>query len=137
MRMYRPFTIHNSIVIRFQGYDLDVHNSYELTSIECGLGHCGISILFKKDFDEWVDPNDPRGFVICFEGVTYFAYSFENLAIIPSEIDEIGFKSPNDTDYDWLLTEEQAEPDDHIVFRFINDEILRVFAKNIVVKIEI
>ncbi|MEP1444738.1 MAG: hypothetical protein ABJK37_01315 [Paraglaciecola sp.] len=43
-------------------------------------------------------------------------------------IEEFGYKSPDDFDDDWLLSEQQAKLGDHFFIRFIGDDYLRIYS---------
>lgn len=137
MKMDRSFTLRDSVVLQFQELDLDVHNTYVLDAIEEGRSDCDVLLTLKKDPGVWVPSNYPVSFAVCFRGVSYLEHSYPILGEVPAEIDEVGFKNPDDKDYDWLLTEEQSDANDHLVFRFVNDEILRIFADIVELRLDI
>ncbi|HKP68703.1 MAG TPA: hypothetical protein VJV05_05430 [Pyrinomonadaceae bacterium] len=133
--MNRSFAVPDSIAIQVEDRYLDLHNDFHLARIGRNEGECEIMLVFEKESGEWVHRTDPAIFHICFNGVTHLKHSFEELDSVPAEVDEIGFKNPDDANYDWLMDEDEAEPTDHLVFRFVNDEYLRIFAKEAVIKI--
>ena len=47
-----------------------------------------------------------------------------------SGLDEIGYKHKDDYDYDWLATESQSAPTDHLVIRFDSGATLRVHSES-------
>ncbi len=61
----------------------------------------------------------------CF-GVHHLEISDGVLAGKAGELEEIGFKEPDDNDLNWLVDEEKASKTFHIVFAFQNDEYIRV-----------
>jgi len=42
------------------------------------------------------------------------------------DLEEIGFKNPDDNDLDWLVSESHATGEDHLVFSFGSKEYVRV-----------
>ena len=133
MTMKRSFAVPSSVEIEVEDRYIDVHNNFRLARILTNALSCEILLTFEKLAADWVDPTDPGIFHICFNGVTHLEHSFEELNAVPADVDEIGFKHPDDANYDWLLSEDESEPNDHLGFRFTNDEYLRIFANDAVV----
>lgn len=48
-----------------------------------------------------------------------------------SGIEELGYKSPDDTDLDWLMGEHQAKSEDHLVLRFSAEDYIRFHARDV------
>ncbi len=106
----------------------DLHNCYNFSRF---------SVEAKKAYFSF-EPNQTWGkglppVLIIFEGLLYLELNLDFCSDTQFnsdefEIDEMGYKSPNDFDYDWLLTERQADKEDHIFFRFFGDHSVRIFA---------
>lgn len=49
--------------------------------------------------------------------------------MLPDGVAEVGYKAANDHEDEWLMSEEQAGPGDHLLFRFVDDEHIRLYAE--------
>lgn len=107
-----------------QGEDLfDLHNCYDFTEIH--LEGRKASLGFEPNPDHG---NNLPPLIIKFSGLSYFSASLDFCRFVQSDLDEIGYKSANDFDDKWLLSEDQAEKNDHIFFRFIGGQFIRMLA---------
>ena len=50
------------------------------------------------------------------------------------QVDEMGYKNPDDFGHDWLLTESQSNYSDHFLFWFVGGQSIRLFASRAEVK---
>lgn len=114
----------NEVIVEHEMYDL--HNVYDFSGVllepkdqylqlsfspilEFGRGKIPLSIIFRK--------------------ITFLEFSSGFGTRKFSGLDEVGYKSPEDTDYDWLMNEEQSCENDHLFFRMDGDEYIRVYAE--------
>lgn len=126
--MKRTFSIPDSISLEVGDLNVDLHNSFRVIGLAFNKQHHDLVVRFGKERGEWVSPTNPTELILIFEGVTVFDHSFTDLEKVPEDLDEIGFKNPGDENYDWLLSEGQSLPSDHLVMRFTTDDYIRVFA---------
>ncbi len=105
------------------GYS-DLHNDYELVSAHYDTVRCYLH--FVKRTAEWVKVPGPAHLALVFEQVHYFQQS-EDLQL-PTSIQEIGFKEPDDFDVDWFM-ERPESGKDHILFRLEDDQFIRIGAE--------
>ena len=107
----------------------DLHNCYDFSgfSLEAKRARLG----FEPN-QEWGTGLPPV--LILFDGLECLEVNMSFFGDHPRsssdeiEIDEMGYKNPDDFDYDWLLTEQQANNKDHIIFRFFGGRSIRIFA---------
>lgn len=92
----------------------DLHNLYD---------YVGCVLSSTSRFWVFFEPNSTYGtkqipIAIEFEGLIFLEFS-PNLGVgHVQDLEEMGYKSPDDRDDNWLLTEEQANGADHLFFRF-------------------
>lgn len=129
--MRKDFVISDSIALAGTGYFYDLHNCYSLKGIKFEKEDGIRKFVFERVQGNWVNTNNPSVFELDFIGVSYFETNRTDLNSLPEDIEELGYKSEGDSDYDWLLNEEQSTSADHLVFRFVNDDYVRIFANEI------
>lgn len=132
--MNKDFKIrHTSVeVIDAEQHVYDVHNCYKFRGINIRVdADNSLEVLFVKISGEWVKESDPSKITFVFRGVKYLEFSKLFFVEQSSTIDELGYKAPEDNDYDWLMSEEHFTGDQHFVFRFVYGEHLRIFADSI------
>lgn len=100
----------------------DIHNSYDFGGIAIASGGC---------VRLWFTPNQEHGrgvsaFVLDVTGVDRLELS-EGVALgAVRDLEEVGFKNPDDNDLDWLVSEVHASRGDHLLFSFGSKEYIRV-----------
>ncbi len=126
--MERNFKVQlNGVEVERQGKLVDVHNFYDLRDVFFSLVGGILSVVFSRNDVKPVAAIElPREIVFSCFGVHHFEISDGVLAGKAEELEEIGFKEPEDNDLDWLATEEQASKTSHVILRFHNDEYIRV-----------
>ncbi|GGF28936.1 hypothetical protein [Hymenobacter cavernae] len=122
--MNLAYTLDQMIALQNGTGYFDLHNDYELVSAQLDVARCYLH--FVKRTAEWVKVPDPAHLVLTFEQVYYFQQS-EGLQL-PTSIEEIGFKEPNDFDLDWFMERPESEKD-HILFRLEDDQFIRIGAE--------
>ena len=104
---------------------MDLYNCFGLHSFYFNRLKSEFSIIFFP-LPEWTKRT--KFVQIDFSDLDYFQISdltYDDL----TGIEEIGYKTPGDEDYDWLLSEEQAQEFDHIFIRLINFGFIRIHSK--------
>lgn len=125
--MELAYTIEKSIELHTDGRWVDLHNDYDLVSALCEGSRA--SLHFVKRTADWVKATDPDHLALVFEQVDYFERSQGTLLPtgLPTGIEEIGFKEPEDSDLDWLMGQPEVS-EVHILFRLYGDEYIRIGA---------
>lgn len=121
--MQLAYTLDQMIALQSGGGYFDLHNDYELVSalLDGSRGY----LHFVKRADSWVKVADPSHLAVVFEQVTHFQVS--QVMTLPTSIEEIGFKDPNDADIDsWMLA--PGEGPVHMLFRLQDDHFIRIGA---------
>ncbi|MEI5638311.1 MULTISPECIES: hypothetical protein [unclassified Pseudoalteromonas] len=123
--MDKNFTVgqSNELVVNDIFYDL--HNVYQLKDLTFDGNE--LRILFELDGKEL---ELPKQLVLVFDGVTFLQFSDE---INPKRfwaVEEMGYKSFDDFDDDWLATEQQSEFKDHLFIRLVGNGFIRVYSKH-------
>jgi hypothetical protein len=125
--MKRNFKIEHGVEIWKDYIFIDLHNLYELNKIILSKANKLLYIIFCRN--KYPEPKSlklPSKTMFVFRGIQHIEISdnFYNRDI--KQLEEIGFKSPNDQNLDWLIPEAKSEKDDHIIFRFEEDEYIRI-----------
>ncbi len=127
MNMKKEFRIGQSNEV-LKGANLyDLHNSYDFV---------GLAIKTKdRTLEMFFDPNPAHGgdkppIALKFEGLDYLEFSSNFGTREVTGLEEMGYKSANDRDDQWLLDEQQSTPDDHLFFRFDDGDFVRIHCQH-------
>jgi hypothetical protein len=121
--MKLAYTLDQMIALRSGSDYFDLHNDYKLVSALRDASH--VYLHFVKRADSWVKVADPSHLAVVFEQVTHFQVS--QGMTLPTGIEEIGFKEPDDGDVDsWMLV--PSESPAHMLFRLQDDHYIRIEA---------
>lgn len=131
--MTKNFDIKQMIEIRDREQRVhDIHNNYDFKEVKLNsVAEARLEICFDKTEGDWVSESDPEKITFVFEGVKYLEFSKGFFTEETTTVDEMGYKDPEDFDYDWLMDEEHFTGGQHFVFRFVYDEHIRIFAERI------
>lgn len=94
---------------------LDVHNAYDLTAFDRSPDGSGLRIAFVGN--EYLLKGRPKQFEVLFQGVTLLEVTGLPMNLPDLCIDEIGFKSPDDREYEWALDDGVPGDQKHLVFK--------------------
>lgn len=131
--MKRNFRLVSSIELQVEGRTFDLHNDYDITSwlmsSEQGSAEIG--------FSPWSGAGGGArpSLRMNFSGLSALEAGSDPDTVVGSDLVEMGFKNPADRDIDWLLTEDEAEEEDHFFLRLSNDSYLRIAAAEVEVVI--
>ena len=100
----------------------DLHNCYDFSGF-----------FLRNDYTAFLafGPNAEYGIglppvLLEFCRLDYLMLSSDFFTLDRIDLDEIGYKSPNDIDDQWLLGEDQADSECHIFFRFLGGHFVRM-----------
>lgn len=121
--MHRNFSVGQANELVLDGRIFDLHNWYDFTSLV---------IFSEKRVQLWFTPSPEHRdngdvLVIDVQGVGALEITQDVLLGNARDLDEIGYKNPEDGDLDWLIGEHQATSADHLVFRFGPSDYVRVY----------
>ena len=99
----------------------DLHNCYDLYGFSLSM-KCGV-LGFRPNpvYGKGLQP-----IILEFHNLDFFQVRLDFSDVEHLMLHEIGFKSPNDFDDEWLLEYDQATCEDHIFFRFFGDFFIRL-----------
>lgn len=132
--MKKNFFVDKGVYLLNQDNCYDLHNNYHFHQCTIIPNKATIILIWLRLDKEWVQDNQPKEVVINFQNVSFFEISKNFIADRPKTIEEIGYKEPFDEDLDWLNRDENFKVTDHIIFRFENDEFMRIHAEYAEVK---
>jgi len=106
----------------------DLHNIYNFVEIRINTEKSQLKIIFQPidDFQK-----QQSSIVFVFHSLDYLELSkgFGTRKI--TTLEEVGYKEPNDYDTNWILSENQSSPEDHLFFRLSKDDYVRVYSKTV------
>ena len=124
----KNFRLRDSVSIIFEDGDArDLHNEYNF-----------LKMVVDKDVSLFFEPyDDPikRGVKIEFKDVRYFTLDGNFFTEYCNDLEEMGYKDPEDADMDWLLDEDEYDDGAHFVIRFGNDACLRIGSADVMAEI--
>ncbi len=128
--MDKNFVIDNAVGIEIEGRMYDLHNFYDFKELKVDAAANAVSLIFIVNAEfEKEQGDDGKEVSIKFRDVDYFELSSNFASKLTHGLEEIGYKNPGDRDVDWLIGENKSTGGDHLLFRFANDEFLRIHAK--------
>ncbi len=127
--MERNFTIEQAVSVNYEDQCFDLHNCYDFK--EFCFEVLTKTVLLKFELNNGVANSNNMARLIClkFSSVDYFELSPQFVNGVNQNLSEIGYKNPDDTDYDWLINESKSTRLDHIFFRLANDEYIRLHSR--------
>ena len=132
--MKKNFIVDKGVYLLNQDNCYDLHNNYHFHQCTIIPNKATIILIWLRLDKEWVQDNQPKEVVINFKNVSFFVISDNIFNDRIVQIQEIGYKDPDDKDLDWLNNESFFLEDSHIIFRFENDEFMRIHAEYAEVK---
>lgn len=125
--MQKNFTIGQSSELLHKGNSYDLHNRFDLERLSISPSR-GLTLLLcpNIEYGEGLP-------TIRIEAVKVdFLELSEGLGTrdLPG-IEELGYKRPDDADLDWLMGEQNAKPEDHLVLRFSAEDYIRFHAREV------
>jgi len=118
------FVIEQSVEVVGPDFSYDLHNDCDFLGYE--YHSCKREVHLNFSFIPHT-----KNLSIVFSNVDYFqtSKSFHSANICCLE--EIGFKSPDDHTDEWLLDQSQSESNDHLFFRFEENEFIRIHSESV------
>ena len=129
--MRKNFTIDKSVYIlnELQHKYYDLHNNYHFHQCAIIPSNATIILIWIRLDREWIQDDQPKEVVINFKKISFFKLSDNILNDRVVQIQEMGYKMSDDNDLDWLDNEEHFSDECHMIFRFENDEFIRIQAE--------
>lgn len=125
--MNKNFKVGQSNELIKEGRIYDLHNCFDFDGLLI-TGKGVIILMFR--------PNDSYG--VGYSAITIRAQSVDHFEVSPhigafivSDIEEIGYKSRDDNDDNWLLNENQATTADDLYFRFNDGNFVRFHSESV------
>lgn len=123
MKMKKNFLVDQAVGLSCGEHYFDLHNCYDFQGFDfdvIGKTFCLYFTLVSESQDLW------KKVSIKFVGVDTLEFSDGFFIHINRNLSEIGYKSADDRDHDWLVGEDKSLPQDHLFFRFEADQYIRL-----------
>lgn len=125
--MNKNFEIRQGVELVREGHAYDLHNCYVFG---------GIAVTSSRRAAVWFMPDaefgsDQPAIVIEVTGISTLELSAGVARGAARDVDELGYKAPDDRDLEWLIAESQARDGDHMVLRLLPDDFLRIDAASL------
>ncbi|MFT4926262.1 MAG: hypothetical protein ACI8WB_002360 [Phenylobacterium sp.] len=124
--MKKNYMIDQAIAVHCETLYFDLHNEYDFKQFNFKVDSKTLSLLFEPNIYASNDNKKLGGITMIFSSVDYLEVSHDFVNHVTHSLIEMGYKTPNDKDLDWLITEKNFEADHHVVLRFSNDEYIRL-----------
>jgi len=132
--MDRNFTVEQEIELQVGEEWFDLKNVYFFHSVALDAASGRVRLIFEGHSDSGQPDVVGKKVAVCFDQLTYFTFSEGFASKVNTELSRIGFKNPTDFDDDWLLSDEQSDAGDHLLFCLSNDEFIRAHANKAVLE---
>lgn len=126
------------------GYDLDLHNCYQLERFDHNPQSSTATLVFVKGIGAWIKPTDPIRLTLDFVNVMRVIqcepdadYPSEYLNADKNTSDIMGFTS-DDTDEDWGVeaTKSDANRNDLMIITFVTGRAIKIKASSASLHVE-
>ena len=114
--------------------NLDLHNNYDLLSIEYNIEQRFITIIWQRSYERWVPPNIPETLRLLFKDVSLFKCRERDKDLPYTEdscLSFIGLLSENM----WKEIEENYSNDllinEHLIMIFQSDTVFKIKCENV------
>lgn len=124
--MNKGFEIGQNNEIIKAGKIYDLHNLYDFIGLVLKPRESRLRLLFEPN--SYGKGESPISLI--FEGINYLEFSPNLGTRSISGLDEMGYKNPEDHDYEWLMDEQQATSSDHLFFLMDGGDFVRVYCRN-------
>jgi hypothetical protein len=123
--MEKDFEVGQSNELIRQGTVHDLHNLYDFAWITID-DDSRVRISFVPNAQHG---KGQRPIVLEFDGIDYLELSANFGVRQISLLEEMGYKSPEDHDHEWLMSERQATMRDHLFFRLGSEDFIRIHSQ--------
>lgn len=127
--MEKDFSVEMAVSINYEGSNYDLHNCYDFKELQFEVATHTVLLKFDLNPSAGNPEKMASSVVIQFADTDHFELSKQFAKYVNHELSEMGYKNPGDRDYDWLINENKSERLDHMVFRFVNDEYIRIHSR--------
>lgn len=124
--MKKGFLVGQSNEVVKEGKIYDLHNEYDFSGIAVN-GTKQLRVLFEPNSESGSD-NMPVS--LLFDEIDYLELSRNFGSRAVQSLDELGYKTPDDHDNEWLLGEQQASNGDHLFIRLDGVDFIRVHSRS-------
>ncbi len=130
--MKKNFTIDKGVYLISEDQVIyDLHNNYTFSHLNILPNQSTVVLIWVRFDGDWVQQNQPVAIVLNFLNINHFEVS-DGFIINRSEIlQELGYKQQEDRDINWLSREIHFNVKAHLLFRFENDEFIRIHAEKV------
>ncbi len=125
--MEKTFSLGQSNELIKAGKIYDLQNLYNFVGLVLKGKERQLQILFEPNLDSG---NKGSSVSLVFDEIDYLELSPNFGSRVITGLDEMGYKSPDDRDDEWLLSEQQSTLDDHLFVRLDGADFIRVHCKH-------
>lgn len=129
--MKKNFSVNQAVGLSCEGHYFDLHNYYDFQGFDFDVAGKTFCLKFTRTSES---QELKQKVSIKFVGIDAFELSDDFVAHINRNLLELGYKSADDRDHDWLVGEDDSLPQDHLFFRFEADQYIRVHGRWATVK---
>lgn len=126
--MKKNFSVLDGVAIQAERNYCDLHNDFDLRQLSVDFIDRTICLRFTRSSSAG-SSSSVECLVLDFVDVDYLDVSTGVLREMIQNIVEVGYKSPEDFDHDWLMNESQATTAAHLFLRLSGDEFIRLHSR--------
>lgn len=123
--MIRNFRIVDAVAIQVGSVFADLHNHFDLSSLDIDFAAKTVRILFTRTIDAQ-NYSSCRRLALDFADVDYLCVHLGKGGDVWSNVEEMGYKEPSDFNHDWLMNDAKAGVAEHFFLRLADDRFVRV-----------
>ena len=121
--MNKNFLVDQSNGLNCEDGYYDLHNCYDFSGFDYDVFEKTFRLKFVRTSESI---GQRKKLSIKVFGVDSLELSDLFVVHASSNLVELGYKSAGDRDHDWLIGEEKCLPEDHLFFRFDEDQFIRI-----------
>jgi hypothetical protein len=125
--MKKNFWVENQTQLAVKNQSFNICDDFDYQNFEQKQNN--LLINFKRSTGDWIDEGLPVNIKLLFTNVSYFEVSGQLKTKKVFDLEELGYVQQSVEDIEVLLSEEDAEEQDHLLFWFEEDEFIRVCAE--------
>ena len=129
------FNINSSTEIDYKGVIIDLHNNFNFINFSYSISERKLSLCWIKTIGDWVKDDKVDNITIIHKNISFMNINYDNPIKYDSEDQTLEFisyfPSQNRDVNDGFLVKYLPEKDDDLIYRFENQQFIRVHCSEV------